>query len=85
MPLHTKQLPWHVEVASFYLRYTPTFVLAAQQRRVSYRRWRTALIIRELEEEIVALEKGRPFRRKLKALLKKKEIIGAALLTPPAF
>lgn len=40
-------------------------------------RWRTALIIRELEEEIVALEKGIPFRRKLKALLKKKEIIGA--------
>jgi hypothetical protein len=39
-------------------------------------RWRTALIIRELEEEIVALEKGVPFRKKLKALLKKKEIIG---------
>lgn len=33
----------------------------------------------------MALEKGLPFRRKLKALLKKKEIIGAALLTLPVF
>lgn len=39
-------------------------------------RWRTALIIRELEQEIAALARGRPHREKLKQLMTKKEIVG---------
>eukprot|EP00798_Chlamydomonas_sp_ICE-L_P002059 gene2059-18237_t len=39
-------------------------------------RWRTALIIRELEEEVSALVKGRPHRDKLKELMEKKELVG---------
>jgi 5' nucleotidase family len=34
------------------------------------------LILRELEEEIVALQQGCELRRKLKSLLQKKELIG---------
>lgn len=39
-------------------------------------RWRTALIIRELELEVHALAKGRPHRDKLKELMHKKEVVG---------
>eukprot|EP00798_Chlamydomonas_sp_ICE-L_P025804 gene25804-11479_t len=39
-------------------------------------RWRTALIIRELEHEVTALAKGRPHRAKLKELMEKKELVG---------
>ncbi|GLC35595.1 hypothetical protein PLESTM_000341200 [Pleodorina starrii] len=39
-------------------------------------RWRTALIIRELELEIDALARGRPHRDALKELMTKKELIG---------
>jgi hypothetical protein len=42
-------------------------------------RWRTALIIRELEEEIQALAAGRPHRDELKQLMTKKEIVGDLL------
>jgi hypothetical protein len=35
-------------------------------------RWRTALILRELEEEVDALARGRPHRAKLKELMAKK-------------
>eukprot|EP00873_Tetraselmis_striata_P025773 jgi/Tetstr1/446037/TSEL_033639.t1 len=38
--------------------------------------WRTALIIRELEEEVAALSVGRPHRAKMKELLEKKELLG---------
>jgi hypothetical protein len=38
--------------------------------------WRTALVIRELEEEVAALSAGRPHRAKLKELLEKKELLG---------
>lgn len=40
-------------------------------------RWRTALILRELEEEIDALARGRPHRAKLKELMAKKEVVGS--------
>jgi len=39
-------------------------------------RWRTALIIRELEEEIEALARGREHRRRLKELMNNKELLG---------
>lgn len=39
-------------------------------------RWRTALIIRELEDEITALTDGLALRRQLKDLLRKKELVG---------
>ncbi|CAL8467153.1 g6689 [Coccomyxa elongata] len=39
-------------------------------------RWRTCLIVRELEEEIEALASGREHRRKLKELMNKKELVG---------
>ncbi|EIE26811.1 HAD-superfamily hydrolase [Coccomyxa subellipsoidea C-169] len=39
-------------------------------------RWRTALIVRELEDEIEALAAGREHRRKLKELMNKKELVG---------
>lgn len=39
-------------------------------------RWRTALIVREMEQEIDALARGRPHRDKLKELMNKKEVIG---------
>ncbi|KAG2443763.1 hypothetical protein HXX76_002109 [Chlamydomonas incerta] len=39
-------------------------------------RWRTALVIRELELEIDALARGRPHRDALKELMMKKELIG---------
>lgn len=39
-------------------------------------RWRTALILRELEDEIAALAGGQPLRRQLKDLLRKKELVG---------
>lgn len=39
-------------------------------------KWRTALIVRELEAEVDALQAGRPLRRRLKELLLKKEIVG---------
>lgn len=42
-------------------------------------RWRTALVIRELEEEIKALAAGRPHRDELKQLMAKKEIVGDLL------
>lgn len=42
-------------------------------------RWRTALIIRELEAEVVALAAGRPHRDTLKQLMIKKEIVGDLL------
>ena len=35
-------------------------------------RWRTALILRELEQEVDALARGRPHRAKLKELMAKK-------------
>eukprot|EP00884_Botryococcus_braunii_P019770 jgi/Botrbrau1/6477/Bobra.0034s0050.1 len=38
-------------------------------------RWRTCLIVRELEEEVRALATGRQYRKKLKDLLNKKELI----------
>ena len=37
-------------------------------------RWRTALIIRELEQEILALAAGREQRSLLKELMSKKEV-----------
>eukprot|EP00798_Chlamydomonas_sp_ICE-L_P019954 gene19954-26662_t len=37
-------------------------------------RWRTALILRELEEEVAALADGTPHREKLKELMEKKEM-----------
>ena len=40
-------------------------------------KWRTALVLRELEQEVKALSLGRPHREKLKALLEKKEVRGA--------
>ena len=39
-------------------------------------RWRTALIVRELEEEVAALSQGRLHRRALKELMNKKELVG---------
>lgn len=42
-------------------------------------RWRTALIIRELEQEVQALAAGRPHRDELKQLMAKKEIVGDLL------
>jgi hypothetical protein len=39
-------------------------------------RWRTALVIRELEQEIDALARGLQFRDKLKELMHKKELVG---------
>lgn len=39
-------------------------------------RWRTALVVRELEHEINALALGRPHRAKLKELMNKKELVG---------
>ncbi|KAF8069710.1 DTX44 [Scenedesmus sp. PABB004] len=42
-------------------------------------RWRTALIIRELEAEVAALAAGRPHREELKQLMVKKEIVGDLL------
>ncbi len=39
-------------------------------------RWRTALILRELEEEVAALTAGRPHSEALKELMGKKEVIG---------
>ncbi|KAL6763622.1 putative cytosolic purine 5-nucleotidase [Haematococcus lacustris] len=39
-------------------------------------RWRTALIIRELEEEIDSLALGRPHRDQLKEMMNKKELVG---------
>ena len=44
--------------------------------RRAVRRWRTALILRELEDEIAALAGGQPLRRQLKDLLRKKELVG---------
>lgn len=41
-----------------------------------WRRWRTALIVRELEDEIAALADGLELRRQLKDLLRKKELVG---------
>ncbi|KAK9819835.1 hypothetical protein WJX72_002959 [[Myrmecia] bisecta] len=38
--------------------------------------WRTALIVRELEQEIEALAEGQPHRSKLKELMNKKELVG---------
>ena len=38
-------------------------------------RWRTALIIRELENEVEALARGRPHRKQLKELMAKKEMV----------
>ena len=38
-------------------------------------RWRTALIIRELESEVEALARGRPHRKQLKELMAKKEMV----------
>eukprot|EP00775_Hariotina_reticulata_P009908 gene9907-10064_t len=38
-------------------------------------RWRTALVIRELEAEVVAMAAGRPHRAELKQLMVKKEIV----------
>ena len=39
-------------------------------------RWRTCLIIRELEEEIRAIEKGKDGRQQLAELMHKKDVIG---------
>ncbi|GAB4817883.1 hypothetical protein N2152v2_004929 [Parachlorella kessleri] len=39
-------------------------------------RWRTALVVRELEQEIEALTRGRAHRSRLKDLLNKKEQVG---------
>lgn len=39
-------------------------------------RWRTALIVRELEQEVEALARGRPHRDRLTRLMAKKEIVG---------
>lgn len=39
-------------------------------------RWRTALIVRELEDEVRAFAKGQELRKRLKELLRKKEIVG---------
>lgn len=39
-------------------------------------RWRTALIIRELELEVESLAQGRPHRDRLKELMSKKELLG---------
>lgn len=39
-------------------------------------RWRTALVIRELEREIDSLALGRPHRDRLKELMNKKELVG---------
>ena len=39
-------------------------------------RWRTALIIRELEQEVAALARGSALRRRLKELLRKKAALG---------
>jgi hypothetical protein len=38
-------------------------------------RWRTALIIRELELEVDSLARGRPHREQLKELMSKKEMV----------
>jgi hypothetical protein len=38
-------------------------------------RWRTALIIRELENEVEALARGRSHRKQLKELMAKKEMV----------
>lgn len=40
-------------------------------------RWRTALVLRELEEEIDALARGRPHRARLRALMARKDLVGA--------
>ena len=39
-------------------------------------RWRTALIIREMEAEIDSMARGRPHRDRLKELMTKKEMVG---------
>lgn len=39
-------------------------------------RWRTCLVVRELEQEVEALTLGRPHRQRLKELMNKKELIG---------
>lgn len=39
-------------------------------------RWRTCLIVRELEQEIDALAEGQPHRNKLKELMNKKDLVG---------
>ncbi len=39
-------------------------------------KWRTCLIIRELEAEINALARGKPHRDRLKELMSKKEMVG---------
>jgi len=39
-------------------------------------RWRTALVIRELEREVDSLALGRPHRDRLKELMNKKELVG---------
>lgn len=46
---------------------------------VDHHRWRTALIIRELEAEVAAMALGRPHRDELKQLMTKKEIVGDLL------
>ncbi len=38
-------------------------------------KWRTALIIRELELEVDSLARGRPHRERLKELMAKKEMV----------
>lgn len=59
-------------------------------------RWRTALIIRELEAEVDSMARGRPHRDRLKELMTKKEVVSGAqglaqrtlcitLCPPPAF
>lgn len=42
-------------------------------------RWRTALIVRELEDEVRALTMGRPHHDALKELMNKKELVGDLL------
>eukprot|EP01024_Parvocaulis_polyphysoides_P025936 TRINITY_DN2359_c0_g1_i3.p1 TRINITY_DN2359_c0_g1~~TRINITY_DN2359_c0_g1_i3.p1 ORF type:complete len:525 (+),score=97.34 TRINITY_DN2359_c0_g1_i3:818-2392(+) len=39
-------------------------------------RWRTALVVRELELEVEALARGRPVRDELRTLLAKKDLVG---------
>jgi hypothetical protein len=56
-----------------------TFVTPRPAACLAACRWRTALIIRELEEEIQALAAGRPHRDELKQLMTKKEIVGDLL------
>merc|ERR1719199_1516112 len=39
----------------------------------AYMRWRTALIVREVEEEVIAMDRGRQATRELSDLVKEKE------------